>query len=124
VEDDMLLSLVQGRIITRLGYEVVAKVVTGEDAIQKIKVLDPDVVIMDINLKGEIDGIEAMSRVRSFSDVPVIFLSGNSDKQTVEQAKKTGHAHFLLKPVSTGDLREPLRRAVNRKRSKTLTHAS
>ena len=124
VEDDMLLSLVEGRIVNKLGYHVVAKSVSGEDAIQQIKAHDPDVVIMDISLKGELDGIDTMRRVRSFSDVPVIFLSGNSDKISIERAKKTDFIDFLVKPISLTDMVEPMKKALNQKRNKVVSHAS
>lgn len=124
VEDDMLLSLVEGRIVNKLGYHVVAKSVTGEDAIQQIKAHDPDVVIMDISLKGELDGIETVKRVRSFSDVPVIYLSGSSDKISVERARKTQFTDFLIKPISLGDLVEPMKKALSEKRAKVISHAS
>lgn len=124
VEDDMLLSLVEGRIVNKLGYHVVAKSVTGEDAIQQIKAHDPDVVIMDISLKGELDGIETVKRVRSFSDVPVIYLSGSSDKISVERARKTQFTDFLIKPISLGDLVEPMKKALSEKRAKVISHAN
>lgn len=124
VEDDMLLSLVETRTIERLGYEVVAKAVSGEEAIQKIKTHDPDAVIMDISLKGEMDGIEAMTRIRAFSNVPVIYLSGNGDKLSRERARKTGYIDFLVKPINPPAIRVPLEKAMKEKRNRVLSHAS
>lgn len=124
VEDDMLLSLVEGRIVNKLGYDVVAKAVDGADAIQKVKAYNPDILIMDISIKGSIDGIETVSEIRKFSDVPVIYLSGSSDKLSVERAKKTNYSDFLIKPVSVEDMTEPLEKAMSLRESKMLSQAS
>lgn len=124
VEDDMLLSLVQGRIVNKLGYDVVAKAVDGADAIQKVKAYNPDILLMDISIKGSIDGIETVAEIRKFSDVPVIYLSGSSDKISVERARKTGFSDFLIKPVSIEDMSEPLAKAMSERESKRLSQAS
>lgn len=111
VEDDMLLSLVEERLIEKLGYTVVDKVVSGEEAIDKAEELQPDVILMDIILKGEMDGIEAMEVIRESSEVPVIYLSGNSDRFNYERAKKTGFTDYLVKPITSKDLKEPFKKA-------------
>ena len=101
VEDDMLLSMVEERLITKLGYDVVGKVNNGSD-----------VIVMDISLKGEMDGIETVGKIRQSSDVPVIYLSGSGDRYSYERAKKTGFTEFLKKPITTNDLKEPLHTAI------------
>lgn len=113
VEDDMLLSLVEERMIVRLGYRVVGKAVSGEEAIEKVKNLCPDVIVMDISLKGQLDGIETMNKIKTFSDVPVIYLSGNSDKHNMQRAKKTNFIDYLIKPVTVEELEKPLQKAMN-----------
>jgi response regulator of citrate/malate metabolism len=112
VEDDMLLSLVEERIVEKLGFNVIAKAVSGEEAIIKIKKYQPDVVVMDISLKGDIDGIETVGRIRSFTNVPVIYISGNTDKQHIARAKKTGFVAFLVKPLSHNDMVLPMEKAI------------
>lgn len=110
VEDDMLLSLVEERLVQKMGYTVIAKVVSGKEAIEKVTELEPDLVLMDIILKGDMDGIEAMQEIRKNSDVPVIYLSGNSDRFNYERARKTGFADYLVKPITKNDLQKPLQR--------------
>lgn len=110
VEDDQLLSLVQGRLVERLGYRVSGKAQTGEQAIEMAKELNPDLIMMDISLKGDIDGIDAMHKIREFSDVPVIYLSGNTEKHSIERARKTGYVEYLVKPVNESDITYPLRK--------------
>jgi DNA-binding NtrC family response regulator len=124
VEDDMLLSLVEGRIVEELGYKVAAKAIRGEEAVKLIREHNPDIVLMDISLKGEMDGIEVMTQVREFSDVPVIYLSGNSNKHSMARAKKTDYIDFLVKPISADEMIQPLKKAMKRKRSNNLSHVS
>ena len=116
VEDDLLLSMVEERLIQNLGYSVVGKAEKGSEAVSKVAELNPDIVIMDISLKGEIDGVETMQKIRENSNVPVIYLSGSADRYHYERAKKTGFAEFLEKPVTSGDLEEPLHEALNQSR--------
>ncbi len=119
VEDDMLLSMVEERLIKRLGFEVIGKVTKGADAIEKEEKLSPDIIVMDVSLKGDMDGIEAMETIRKKSDVPVIYLSGSGDRYSLERAKKTGFIDFLTKPVTGGDLKKPLYSAMNGHKAKS-----
>jgi CheY-like chemotaxis protein len=112
VEDDMLLSMVEERIIEKLGYEVVGKLVYGEEAVDKVDELNTDVIVMDISLKGDMDGIEAMEKIREKSDIPVIYLSGSTDRYHYERARKTNFIAYLKKPVTSSDLKDPLENAV------------
>lgn len=112
VEDDMLLSLVEGKIVERLGYKVLAKAVNGREAIEKAKTHQPDVILMDISLKGDMDGIDTMKEIRTFSEVSVIYLSGNSDKHNRERARKTNPVDYLVKPISADALVQPLKKAI------------
>jgi len=111
VEDDLLLSLVEERLIEKLGHEVVGKAASGEEAVKKTLEMKPDLILMDIVLKGEMDGIQAMEKIRESSEVPVIYLSGNSDRFNYERAKKTGFTDYLVKPITGKDLTKPLRQA-------------
>jgi len=113
VEDDMLLSMVEERLLKKLGYSVTGKAMSGEDAVPQIKSMKPDVVLMDISLNGDLDGIETMAKIRNFSSVPVIYLSGNADQLNLERAKKTQYVAYLLKPVTEKELAGPLKKAMN-----------
>ncbi|MDX1639917.1 MAG: response regulator, partial [Balneolaceae bacterium] len=99
VEDDMLLSLVEERLIEKLGYRVAGKTGSGREAVQMVKDVQPDLILMDIILKDDMDGIEAMEQIREISDVSVIYLSGNSDRYNYERAKQTDFVDYLVKPV-------------------------
>lgn len=115
VEDDSLLALVEGRLLAKLGYKVVGKAKQAEEAIHLVRQLEPDFILMDISLKGEMDGVEAIQEVRKFSDIPVIYLSGTSDRVNYERARKTNFVDYLIKPVTLDDLRGPASKAVKKK---------
>ena len=113
VEDNSLLSLVYEMQILKLGHHILANVTTGEKAIDAVKDLNPDLVIMDIYLDGNIDGIEAMERIREFSHVPVIYISCNSDAYSSQRVRKTDYIDFLIKPVNNRKILRTLSRALN-----------
>ncbi len=79
------------------GYKVPVICSTGEDAVQQAGRLEPDLVLMDIKLEGEMDGIEAAAEIRKSRDIPVIYLTAYSDEKTVERAKLTEPSGFLVK---------------------------
>jgi len=96
-----------------LGHHILANVTSGEMAIDAVKDLNPDLVIMDIYLDGDIDGIEAMEKIREFSRVPVIYISCNSDAYHSQRVRKTNYIDFLIKPVNNRKILHTLRRALN-----------
>lgn len=124
VEDDLLLSMVEERLIEKLGYDVVGKVSNGKEAITKVSELKPDVIVMDISLKGDMDGIETMEKIRQKSEVPVIYLSGSSDRYDYERAKKTDFSGYLVKPVTSGDLKKPFEKALSKDFSRQLNKSA
>lgn len=108
VEDEMIISLMLEQMITRMGYEVVDKITTGEVAIEKAASLKPDVILMDIRLQGEIDGVEAISKIQKEHDIPVIYITGNTDQQYKNRVKKTEYLDFLVKPITQHKLSHSL----------------
>lgn len=108
VEDDLILNLLYESYLERLGFETEGELVYGKTAIEATKKLEPDLIIMDITLEGEIDGIEAMLAIREFSDVPVIYVTGNSDPYHVERAKETDYIDYLSKPIEFDDLKKSI----------------
>jgi len=95
--------LVQRRL-KNLGYNVPVIVSSGEEAIKKVKENNPDMVLMDINLNHEMDGIEAASKIHSFSDIPIIYLTAYSDEKTLERAKITEPYAYIVKPIKEREL--------------------
>jgi CheY-like chemotaxis protein len=124
VEDDLLLSMVEERLIKKLGFDVIGKIDNGYEAVEKAEELDPDIIVMDISLKGEMDGIETMEMIREQSSVPVIYLSGSGDRYLYERAKKTGFTEYLTKPITSSDLETPLNTALERKNGQEQSGSS
>lgn len=108
VEDDLILNLLYESYLERLGFQTEGELVYGKTAIETAKKIDPDLVVMDISLEGEVDGIEAMLEIRKFSDVPVIYITGNSDPYHVERAEKTSYLDYLTKPIEFDDLKKSI----------------
>jgi PAS domain S-box-containing protein len=97
VEDERITAKDIKNSLEKVGYNVPAMVATGEDAIQFSDENRPDLVIMDIKLEGNVDGIEAAETIRSKFSIPVIYLTSYSDENTVERAKSTHPSAFILK---------------------------
>jgi two-component system cell cycle sensor histidine kinase/response regulator CckA len=104
VEDDAITATDIESQLKKLGYGVTAVVAYGEEAIKKVKENTPDLVLMDIALKGEIDGIEAAKEIRTNFDIPFIFLTLHADKKRLERAKLANPYGFIIKPFKYEDL--------------------
>lgn len=111
VEDDMIISMVLERMILKLGFGVIGKVITGREAIELTRQHDPDLILMDIQLKDDIDGISAMQEIRKHSDVHVIYITGNSDQYNLARAKKTNFIDYLVKPIQMNHLEDSINKA-------------
>ncbi|WP_440999221.1 response regulator [Fodinibius sp. SL11] len=104
VEDEMIIAMLIERMVTNMGHQVIDKVSSGEDAINKALEHSPDLILMDIRLKGEIDGIDAMCKIQEKMKIPVIYISGNSDLAHLEKIEMTDYIDFLSKPITQSDL--------------------
>ncbi len=104
-EDEAIVALDLSATLTDLGYSVVATAASGEEAVQKVAELRPDLVLMDIRLSGEVDGVRAAEAIRRGRDIPVIYLTAHSDEETLRRAKATAPFGYLLKPFRVPDLR-------------------
>ncbi|MEO9884342.1 MAG: response regulator [Balneola sp.] len=108
VEDDLILNLLYESYLEKLGYGAEGELVYGKTAIEVAKRIKPDLILMDISLEGDMDGIDAMLEIRKFSNVPVIYITGNSDPYHVERAKETKYLDYLVKPIEFDVLKESL----------------
>jgi PAS domain S-box-containing protein len=105
VEDERVVAKDLQRSLINLGYQVPTTAASADDAIRAASERCPDLVLMDIRIKGERDGIETAAILRSRFDVPVVYLTAYADDATVERAKKTEPHAYLLKPVKADELR-------------------
>lgn len=104
VEDEAITAMDIKRTLENRGFEVVATASRGEEAIKKAEELKPDLVLMDIILKGDMDGIEAADKIMTLFDIPVVYLTAHTDKDTFDRAKLTKPYGFITKPVNQDGL--------------------
>jgi diguanylate cyclase (GGDEF)-like protein/PAS domain S-box-containing protein len=104
VEDEVIIALDIQRTLIKMGYEVPEFVTSAEAALERIAVLQPDLVLMDIHLSGATDGIAAADKIRRRDHLPVVFLTAHSDEATVNRAKITEPYGYVLKPFEEREL--------------------
>lgn len=114
VEDEAIVAADLQHCIEALGYTVFAVAGSGEDALPKVSESKPDLVLMDISLGGEFDGIETAGRLRDLYDLPVVYLSAYSDAETLERAKITQPYGYLLKPLDEREVVTTIEMAIHK----------
>ncbi len=105
VEDEAITALDLKHQVTSLGYEVAGIADTAEDAVRMANERRPNLVLMDIRLAGELDGIVAASAIRGREDIPVVFLTAHSDQATLDRALATSPFGYVLKPFQVRELK-------------------
>ena len=121
VEDERIVALNLKQRLVRLGYEVLAMAPSGAKALAEIERTRPDVILMDINIEGDIDGIETASRIPTEYHTPVIYLTAYSEQATLDRAKATKPYGYLLKPFSERELHATIQMALERRREDVAT---
>lgn len=106
VEDNLIMSILYENYLQKMVFHTVGEIKDGKSAVELVRKYEPDVVIMDIKLQGNMDGITASEKIREFSDVPIIFITGNSDAESKERASKIDNSNFLVKPITEDKLKE------------------
>jgi CheY-like chemotaxis protein len=99
VEDEAIVAMGIKQKLEDLGHHVVDTVYTGEDAVETALKTEPDLILMDIVLKGSMDGIEAAAKIRKQLDIPVIYLTAYSDEEVLERARMTEPYGYIIKPL-------------------------
>lgn len=114
VEDEMVIAANISLQLTNLGYEVTGLLPRGEQVLMHIKETPPDIILLDIQLKGQLDGIEVGQLIQTTQPTPLVYLTSNTDDATFERAKSTNPHAFLSKPFKNRDLKRTLELVVNR----------
>jgi two-component system, cell cycle sensor histidine kinase and response regulator CckA len=117
VEDE---GIIADNIASRLrksGYHVAGIADSAEEALIKVPAMKPDLILMDIHIKGALDGIETTKKLRESFDVPVIYLTAHTDPQTIDRAKRTGGFGFLTKPIDHRTLATTIEMATHKHRA-------
>ena len=120
VEDEAITALDLKYSLEEIGYEVIDTVDTGQDAIDIAEEKRPDVVLMDIKLKGDMEGFEA-AEVISQWNIPIIYLTANTDIKTFEQSNVKGVYGFVSKPYDLNKLNETLKDTFEKVKSEKIT---
>ena len=115
VEDEALIALSIKKRLRNLGHEVCGIVASGEEALNQAAALKPDLVLMDIRLAGDLDGIETAALIRERLEIPSVYLTAHADETTLGRAKQTDPYGFILKPFHEIDLRIGLDMALHRR---------
>ncbi|HML04825.1 MAG TPA: response regulator [Methanobacterium sp.] len=104
VEDEGIIALELQNKLQNEGYEVPSTVSSGKAAIEKAIQIKPDLILMDISLRGKINGIEAAERIKKTLDVPIIYITANQNEKIFKKAKKTEPYAYILKPFQHDEL--------------------
>ena len=115
VEDESLIAEELRERLSRLGFSVIAAVDSADEGIAIATQNRPDLVLMDIRLKGEKDGVQAAKEIRQQVDVPIVYLTAYSDTLTVDRVRGSEHDGYILKPVHARELESTIDVAMKRR---------
>ncbi|MCE3281195.1 MAG: hypothetical protein K0S44_3386 [Bacteroidetes bacterium] len=119
VEDESIVAKDIQHSLKKLGYTVVGMCSTGEDAIRTAEEMKPDLVLMDIMLKGDMSGIEAAGQIREKFNIPVIYLTAYADESTLSKAKVSEPYGYIIKPFKEIDLHTSIEMAIYKHEKET-----
>jgi two-component system cell cycle sensor histidine kinase/response regulator CckA len=108
VEDERVVALALEKCLTQLGHDVAARATSGQEAVRDAEALQPDLVLMDIRLKGDVDGIEAAIRIHNTLNTPILYLTAYSDDSTLERAREANPYGYILKPFEERALKSAI----------------
>ncbi|MEG4576537.1 ATP-binding protein [Microcoleus sp. N3A4] len=114
VEDELLIAKNLSPKLEKLGYQIADIVSSGADAIQRAGELKPDLILMDIVIKGDIDGIETAAIINQELDIPIIYTTAYADDETLQRAENTGSYGYLLKPFKERELHATIKIALSK----------
>ena len=117
VEDESMVAIDIQNTLIKLGYDAPAIAFSGEEALKKVEEIKPDLILMDIILKGEIDGTETSQRIREHFDIPVVYLTAYADGTILRRAKVTEPFGYILKPFEDRELHSVIEMALYKQQS-------
>ena len=112
VEDEGILSMDMSNSLRAMGYEVIDAVPTGEEALKQIENEVPELVLMDVQLAGEMDGIQTAEKINRMYNIPIIYISGHTDELTLSRAKITGPYGYITKSFNYTELHTTIDMAI------------
>ena len=124
VEDEMIIAANISLQLTHLGYEVTGIIPRAEEVLPHIRLHAPDILLLDINLKGDIDGIQLAHLIQKEFKIPIIYLTANSDETNFNRAKETNPYAFISKPFKKLDLQRAIELTIIRIQNENETEKS
>ncbi|WP_407355150.1 response regulator [Methanolobus sp. WCC5] len=122
VEDESIIGLNIKKKLKNFGYTVPAIVSTGKEAIKMAEITFPDLVLMDVRLKGDMDGVDTAEEIRKSFDIPIIYLTAYSDDEVLEKAKRTEPYGYIVKPFKADDLHSNIEMALYKHKMEKGAH--
>lgn len=113
VEDENIIAMDIRCTLKNLGYDVCGVVSSGEESVRKASSMSPDLILMDIKLRGNMDGISAAKRIQSRSNIPVLYLTAYGDEKTMNRLDKTKPFGFIQKPFAENELQYKINNVIH-----------
>jgi len=120
VEDEPIIAADLENQLKKMGYDVIGNVDMGATAINIVKEKSPDLILMDIQLEGDLDGVDTSHEIEKFSNAPIIFLTSNTDDRTFARARTTNPFAFLSKPFRVTDVKRSIELATSSMKSDNI----
>ncbi len=114
VDDEEIILADLAHTLCKQGYEIAGTAASGREAIEAAAVNKPDLVLMDVRLQGNTDGVEAARQIRQTSDVPILFVTAHARVLALEMAELPGRYGWIAKPFSPSQLRETIESILHR----------
>jgi len=112
VEDEQVTAMEIQAMLQELGYDIVDAVSRSDQVYPSVEEHEPDLIIMDIRLQGDEDGIDVVRNIQEARNIPVVYLTAHSDQETLDRARDTQPCGYLIKPVTQDDLKSTIETAV------------
>ena len=120
VEDESIVVMEIRDRLSSMGYIVSSTASSGEEAVERAGATQPNLILMDIMLNGDMDGVEAAKQIRQLHKIPVIYLTALADEDTMHRAEETSPYGYLIKPLEEEELRSTIEKALVRYRSESI----
>ncbi len=114
VYDEIVISMRLEEVLTSMGYDVAGVAASGREAVEMARDHSPDLILMDIVMPGELDGIDAAAKIRSEIDIPVIFITGHAKDRLIERAKQVSPFGYILKPFQENQIKVAIEIALHK----------
>ena len=123
VEDEILIAHGLSRMLKKWGYEVLKIVATGNDAIAAVQEQTPDVILMDIAIRGDMNGLQTSAEILKEHPIPMVYLTAYSDEETLNKIRAVGGNSILIKPYKKPQLKELLEKVLSESLNAPATSA-